>query len=333
MPNLAYNRGHVSTLGDREDVGRLPSVGGKREKMIRKALLSACLPLLLLSLSACSKSLIPKLSGPSKSASSKQLKDEGKIDADSQTAHFSVPPQQLAALLIKTAKTEGWAPKQKAIENDERWVVTVRDPDKPLGKSEQNIFIESDSNGGSNIRVGSGMASLPEPLLSPLKANVTTHYEPPKQVAQAVSPPMQERDYSGRKAPADVVVTAGTPTRPYRKLGKVRSSVQRNEKTLSQKIWDAPLALVSNDDEESTSKTRLFNKLSANALRKYGSQVDAIIKARYKTRTDGSAFASGLAVQYVATEERLDEIERLHDKGYLTDSEYDDKRAKILQGL
>ena len=130
-----------------------------------------------------------------------------------------------------------------------------------------------------------------------------------------------------------MVVTAGTPMRPYRKLGKVRSSVQRNEKTLSQKIWDAPMSLIRDADEESTSKTRLFNKLSANAIRKYGSQVDAIIKARYKARTDGSAFASGLAVQYVATEERLEEINRLHEKGYLTDAEYADKRAKILQGL
>ena len=296
------------------------------------AVLYVCLSLLLLSLPACSKSLVPKLSSSGKSTSTTQLKEEGKVDEDSQTAHFSVPPQQLAALLIKTAKAEGWAPKQKAIENEDRWVVTVRDPDKPLGKSEQNVFIETHADGGSMLRVGSGVASLPESLLPPLKENVTTHYEPPAQVAQPQAP-LPERDYSGKKTPADVVVTAGTPTRPYRKLGKVRSSVQRNEKTLTQKIIDAPLALVKDADEEEISRTRLFNKLSANALQKYGSQVDAIIKARYKERTDGSAFASGLAVQYVATEERLDEIERLHDKGYLTDTEYEDKRAKILQGL
>ena len=299
---------------------------------MRVTLLSMSLSLLLLYLPACSRSLIPTLSGSGKSASTTALKEEGKIDADSQTAHFSLPPQQLAALLIKTAKAEGWTPKQKAIENDDRWVVTVRDPDKPLGKSEQNVFIESNSDSGSIVRVGSGVASLPEPLLDPLKANVTTHYEPPRQVVRTQTSP-QERDYSGKKAPADIVVTAGTPMRPYRKLGKVRTRVQRNEKTLSQKIWDAPLSLIRSEDEESTSKTRLFNKLSANALRKYGSQVDVIIKARYKTRTDGSASASGLAVQYVATEERLDEIERLHERGYLTEAEYEDKRAKILQGL
>ncbi len=290
------------------------------------------LSLLLLSLPACSKSLIPTLSGPDKSASTPPLTEEGKIDADSQTAHFSVPPQQLAALLIKTAKTEGWTPKQRAVENDERWVVTIRDPDKPLGKSERNVFIESRTGSGSSVRVGSGVAALPEPLLAPLKANVATYYEPPKQVAQTPAV-TGERDYSDRKSPADVVVTAGTPMRPYRKLGKVRSSVLRNEKTLSQKIWDVPMSLIRDTDEEGTSKARLFNKLSANAIRKYGSQVDAIIKTRYKARTDGSAFASGLAVQYVATEERLEEIERLHEKGYLTDAEYGDKRAKILQGL
>ena len=313
-------------------MGRRSITGQKREEMIRRAVLYGCLSLLLLSLPACSKSLIPKLSSPGKSASTTPLTEEGKIDADSQTAHFSLPPQQLAALLIKTAKAEGWVPKQKAIENDDRWVVTVRDPDKPLGKSEQNVFIESNSDSGSIVRVGSGVASLPEPLLAPLKANVTTHYEPPKQVVQTQTS-TQERDYSGKKSPADVVVTAGTPTRPYRKLGKVRTRVQRNEKTLSQKIWDAPLSLIRDEDKENTSQTRLFNTLSANALRKYGSQVDAIIKARYKTRTDGSASASGLAVQYVTTEERLDEIERLHDRGYLTDAEYEDKRTKILQGL
>ncbi len=296
------------------------------------AVLYVCLSLLLLSLPACSKSLIPKLSGPDKSASTAPLAEEGKVDADSQTAHFSVPPQQLAALLIKTAKDEGWVPKQRAVENDDRWVVTIRDPDKPLGKSEQNVFIESNADRGSIVRVGSGVATLPEPLLAPLKANVTTYYAPPTQVAQ--TPAVRgERDYSDKKSAADVVVTAGTPMRPYRKLGKVRSSVQRNEKTLSQKIWDAPLSLIRDADEESTSKTRLFNKLSANAIRKYGSQVDAIIKARYKARPDGHASASGLAVQYVATEERLQEIERLHERGYLTDAEYADKRAKILQGL
>ena len=296
------------------------------------AVLYVCLSLLLLSLPACSRSLIPSLSGSDKSASTTPLAEEGKVDADSQTAHFSVPPQQLAALLIKTAKDEGWAPKQRAVENDERWVVTIRDPDKPLGKSEQRVFIENNAGSGSVMRVGSGTAALPEPLLAPLKANITTYYEPPKPVARTVAV-TEERDYADRKSAADVVVTAGTPMRPYRKLGKVRSSVQRNEKTLSQKIWDAPMSLIRDADEESTSKTRLFNKLSANAIRKYGSQVDAIIKARYKARTDGSAFASGLAVQYVATEERLEEINRLHEKGYLTDAEYADKRAKILQGL
>ena len=87
------------------------------------------------------------------------------------------------------------------------------------------------------------------------------------------------------------------------------------------------------DDKAETSRTRLFNKLSEHALVKYGNQVDAIIKARYKVRTGGSAFASGLAVQYVSTEERLEEVERLLDRGYLSEAEYAKKRAKILDGL
>ena len=288
-----------------------------------------CVSLLLLSLPGCSKSIISKLSSPSKSASAVQLGDEGRLDAESKTAHFSPPPQQLAALLIKTAKAEGWVPKQKAVENDGRWIVTVRDPDVPPGRSEQNVFIENAANGGSTILVGTGRASLPERLLDPLKANVKTHYEPPKQTAKIEQ---RQRDYSGKKAPADVVVTAGTPTRPYRKLGKVRASVKLKEKTLSQALWDAPTSWFTGDKTD-TSRTRLFNKLSEHALLKYGSQVDAIIKARYKTRTDGSAFASGLAVQYVSTEERLDEVERLRDRGYLSDTEYAKKRAKILGGL
>ena len=288
-----------------------------------------CVSLLLLSLPGCSKSIISKLSSPSKSASAVQLGDEGRLDAESKTAHFSPPPQQLAALLIKTAKAEGWVPKQKAVENDGRWIVTVRDPDVPPGRSEQNVFIENAPDGGSTILVGTGRASLPERLLDPLKANVKTHYEPPKQTAKIEQ---RQRDYSGKKAPADVVVTAGTPTRPYRKLGKVRASVKLKEKTLSQTLWDAPTSWFTGDKTD-TSRTRLFNKLSEHALLKYGSQVDAIIKARYKTRTDGSAFASGLAVQYVSTEERLDEVERLRDRGYLSDTEYAKKRAKILGGL
>jgi len=288
-----------------------------------------CVSLLLLSLPGCSKSIISKLSSPSKSASAVQLGDEGRLDAESKTAHFSPPPQQLAALLIKTAKAEGWVPKQKAVENDGRWIVTVRDPDVPPGRSEQNVFIENAPDGGSTILVGTGRASLPERLLDPLKANVKTHYEPPKQTAKIEQ---RQRDYSGKKAPADVVVTAGTPTRPYRKLGKVRASVKLKDKTLSQALWDAPTSWFTGDKTD-TSRTRLFNKLSEHALLKYGSQVDAIIKARYKTRTDGSAFASGLAVQYVSTEERLDEVERLRDRGYLSDTEYAKKRAKILGGL
>lgn len=288
-----------------------------------------CVSLLLLSLPGCSKSIISKLSSPSKSASAVQLGDEGRLDAESKTAHFSPPPQQLAALLIKTAKAEGWVPKQKAVENDGRWIVTVRDPDEPPGRSEQNVFIENAPDGGSTILVGTGRASLPERLLDPLKANVKTHYEPPKQTAKIEQ---RQRDYSGKKAPADVVVTAGTPTRPYRKLGKVRASVKLKEKTLSQTLWDTPTSWFMGDKTD-TSRTRLFNKLSEHALLKYGSQVDAIIKARYKTRTDGSAFASGLAVQYVSTEERLDEVERLRDRGYLSDTEYAKKRAKILGGL
>ncbi len=170
---------------------------------------------------------------------------------------------------------------------------------------------------------------MPERLLDPLKANVKTHYEPPKQAAKIEQ---RQRDYSGKKAPADVVVTAGTPMRPYRKLGKVRASVKLKEKTLTQTLWDAPTSWFTSDKAD-TGRTRLFHKLSEHALLKYGNQVDAIIKARYKTRTDGSAFASGLAVQYVSTEERLDEVERLRDRGYLSDVEYAKKRAKILEGL
>ena len=289
----------------------------------------ACLLLLVVSLAACSKSLVPKLRRPAATPPAAVLAEEGKVDAETQTARFSVPPQQLAALLIKTAKTEGWAPKQKAVENDDRWVVTVRNPDKPLGRSEQNVFVETDPDGGSTLRVGSGVAALPAALLDPLKANVTTHYQRPERTAPAPEP-----DYAGKKSSGDVVVTKGTPMRPYRRLGKVRSSVRLDEKTLKEKILDAPFAWMRSDEEkERTSEIRLFDMLSANALRKYGSQVDAIIKARYKTRTDGSAFASGLAVQYVATEERLEEIQRLHERGYLTDVEYEERRAKILDGL
>lgn len=292
-----------------------------------------CLLLLVVSLTACSKGLVPKLTRPAKTPAAAKLAEEGRVDAETQTAQFSVPPQALAALLIKTAKAEGWAPKQRAIENEDRWVVTVRNPDKPLGRSEQNVFVESTTDGGSVLRVGTGATALPESLLDPLKSNVRTHYEPPKRAVVA-STPARQREYSGKKSPIDVVVTKGTPMRPYRRLGKVRSSVRLNEKTLKEKILDAPFSWIRSDEEEkSTSETRLFNMLGANALRKYGSQVDAIIKARYKTRTDGSAFASGLAVQYVATEERLEEIERLHEKGYLTDVEYEERRARILDGL
>ena len=293
----------------------------------------ACLLLLVVSLTACSRSLVPKLKRPAATPPAAALAEEGKIDEETQTARFSVPSQQLAALLIKTAKAEGWAPKQKAVENDDRWVVTIRNPDKPLGRSEQNVFVEADPDGGSTLRVGAGagVAALPTALLGPLKANVTTHYQPPKRAAVAAAP---APDSVGKKSPGEVVVTKGTPMRPYRRLGKVRSSVRLNEKTLKEKILDAPFAWMRSDEEkERTSETRLFNILSANALRKYGSQVDAIIKARYKTRTDGSAFASGLAVQYVATEERLEEIQRLHERGYLTDVEYEERRARILDGL
>ena len=322
---MAYNAVRPSRLI------ALPKLRPIREGTLCMAFRCACLLLLVVNLTACSRSLVPKLKRPAVTPPAAALAEEGKIDEETQTARFSVPSQQLAALLIKTAKAEGWAPKQKAVENDDRWVVTVRNPDKPLGRSEQNVFVEADPDGGSTLRVGAGVAALPASLLGPLKANVATHYQPPKRVAVAAAP---ESVSVGKKSPGEVVVTKGTPMRPYRRLGRVRSSVRLNEKTLKEKILDAPFAWMRSDAEkERTSETRLFNILSANALRKYGSQVDAIIKARYKTRTDGSAFASGLAVQYVATEERLEEIQRLHEKGYLTDVEYEERRARILDGL
>lgn len=322
---MAYNTVRPSRLIAR------PKLRPIREGTLCMAFRCACLLLLVVSLTACSRSLVPKLKRSAATPPAAALAEEGKIDEETQTARFSVPPQQLAALIIKTAKSEGWAPKQKAVENDDRWVVTVRNPDKPLGRSEQNVFVEADPGGGSTLRVGAGVAALPAALLGPLKANVATHYQPPKRVVVAAAP---ESASIGKKSPGEVVVTKGTPMRPYRRLGKVRSSVRLNEKTLKEKILDAPFAWMRSDEEkERTSETRLFNILSANALRKYGSQVDAIIKARYKTRTDGSAFASGLAVQYVAAEERLEEIQRLHEKGYLTDVEYEERRARILDGL
>lgn len=322
---MAYNAVRPSRLI------ALQKIRAIREGTLCMAFRCACLLLLVVSLTACSRSLVPKLKRPAATPPAAALAEEGKIDEETQTARFSVPSQQLAALLIKTAKAEGWAPKQKAVENDDRWVVTVRNPDKPLGRSEQNVFVEADPDGGSTLRVGAGVAALPAALLGPLKVNVTTHYQPPKRAAAAAAP---APDSVGKKSPGEVMVTKGTPMRPYRRLGKVRSSVRLNEKTLKEKILDAPFAWMRSDEEkERTSETRLFNILSANALRKYGSQVDAIIKARYKTRTDGSAFASGLAVQYVATEERLEEIQRLHERGYLTDVEYEERRARILDGL
>ena len=296
-----------------------------------QALLYVGLCSVAFSYTGCSTNLVPKFLEQGDRTSDYQSTQTQKDTGETSVSNFPLPPEELAAILIKTAKAAGWAPKPNPAENDERWV-TIRDPDKPAGKSERNVFIESSPNGGSDLRIGSGQASLPAQLLSPLRVAVGTHSnQTTESLPTASSPP--GRDYSARKAPADVIVTAGTPTRPYRKLGKIRSSVQLSEKTLSQKLWEAPFALIKDEDEAMTSQTRLFNILSANALRKYGNQVDAIIKARYKTRTDGSAFASGLAVQYVATEERLQEVDRLHEKGYLTEAEYATKRAKILEDL
>lgn len=330
--NLSYNHAIIRTCGAEMPKFSAKQTGGSIHTMNCQALLYVGLFSVAFSYTACSTNLVPKFLEQGDRTSDYQSTQTQKETRETSVSNFPLPPEELAAILIKTAKAAGWAPKPNPSENDERWVVTIRDPDKPAGKSQRNVFIESSPNGGSDLRIGSGQASLPAQLVSPLRVAIATHSDQtPESPPTASSAP--ERDYSARKAPADVIVTAGTPTRPYRKLGKIRSSVQLSEKTLSQKLWDAPFALIKDEAEASTSQTRLFNILSANALRKYGNQVDAIIKARYKTRTDGSAFASGLAVQYVATEERLEEVDRLHEKGYLTEAEYTTKRAKILEDL
>ena len=93
---------------------------------------------------------------------------------------------------------------------------------------------------------------------------------------------------------------------------------------------------------------RRWRVASLQAWKQYGSKVDAVINVTYRTEHDGNVFASGLAVHFVeqqspppstaaplirSTEERLQELRELRDKGLITPQEYDQKRQDILKGL
>ena len=158
--------------------------------------LSVCLMGVLLA--GCSQTIPPRLDPPPASLSAEQLAAEGRLQWyrnplagpskvfrqgnpwEYATAQFSVPPEQLTALILQTAKDTGWpvddAPRKVS---DGSWTVMIQDPRKPpqiFGFTAHLVRILSSSDGqGSQIEVGDGEFYFPLALFWALQSRVHTY--------------------------------------------------------------------------------------------------------------------------------------------------------------
>jgi len=89
------------------------------------------------------------------------------------TAHFSVTPEELAALLIETARQQGWGVEPSARPGLERrrWTITLS---APGGQTPRTVYIH-EHDGRSALWVGEREPWLPRALYPALRANVQAY--------------------------------------------------------------------------------------------------------------------------------------------------------------
>jgi len=143
------------------------------------------------------------------------------------------------------------------------------------------------------------------------------------------------------KSAARILVTAGGLQRHYEELGAVDFGQAGADSISGVTVAFAGFA--------STQVTRTFSQatpaevnelLRRRALRLYGDRVDAVINVAYETNPRHDVFGTGLAVRFVAgggepldIAARLEELERLRDRGLVTETEFNELRGDLLEGL
>ena len=94
--------------------GNASSISGLLEETFPLCAVSLLMPVISLYLFGCAETLTPVLPSASTHTPMAQLAQEGKLDPDgiwsddNQAIEFSVPAEQLAAVVIQAAKAEGW---------------------------------------------------------------------------------------------------------------------------------------------------------------------------------------------------------------------------------
>jgi hypothetical protein len=147
-----------------------------------------------------------------------------------------------------------------------------------------------------------------------------------------------------------VVVTSGGLSRPYTVLGQVHADTLGTS-NIGSALTDAFLRSPLAADIQATPKAtvaQMNERVKRVATEEWGQAVDAVINVTYQTDPNGNLYADGVAVQFVVVpppsppelapspkgaEERLEALKHLFQKGLISKSEYDAKRAVILQDL
>ncbi len=239
--------------------GNASGISGLLEDPFSLCAASLLMAAISLCLIGCSETLIPTLPPASTHTPVAQLAQEGKLDPDgiwsddNQAIEFSVPAEQLAALVIQAAKTEGW----HARDTVNKYKPHPLSP--PEGRKGDTYFVH---------------------LLNPF-----------------------EEHWFGY-AQHDIMI--------YTTQG--RSAVQVSD--------GGP---IGGDDESALPRTLL------DPVREH---VQAYLAGRPLTvREKRQLREAALAHPERLPEERLNDIKRLRDQGYLNAEEYERKRAEILKSL
>ena len=162
----------------------------------------------------------PRLGSPPPSASAEQLQKEGQVTPPRVSiplftcsqATFSLPPEQMAALIARTVRQQGWQATPMKVFLTGRWVVRITRSfllDVLLGPPLDVLIFETDT-GGSKLNVGFGC--FPEDLLPFLRANVLAYLtgQPLPAGPPPVLPgPVQLADYTPVTDPTKRLVFQG----------------------------------------------------------------------------------------------------------------------------
>jgi hypothetical protein len=151
-------------------------------------------------------------------------------------------------------------------------------------------------------------------------------------------------DEAFARAAERIVVTAGGLTRTYEILGPVDFGELGFDQINAFAVAYKGIAFGSVVRTFSQATPAEVNELlRRRALRQYRDRVDAVINVAYQDNPRHDVFGTGLAVHFTAgaevsehkatTEDRLDELQRLLDKGLIDRQEYERTRAEILRSL